>query len=47
MSRLLSGDGSTLAIFTPGWLSLVALIGLSVLPLLGAVFLFPHLDLTE
>jgi len=47
ISRLLAGDQSSLAAFVPAWLSVIALIGWSILPLAGAVLLFRHLDLTE
>ena len=47
ITRLLSGEGTSLATSTPAWLSVIALIGWAVLPLLAAVFLFRRLDLTE
>ena len=47
ISRLLAGDQSSLAALVPAWLSVIALIGWSILPLAGAVLLFRHLDLTE
>ncbi len=47
ISRLLGGDQSVFAAFTPAWLAVVALLGWSILPLAGAVLLIRRLDLTE
>jgi hypothetical protein len=46
-ARLLEGDSSPLAAIAPGWLSVLALVAWSVLPVLLAVGLFRRLDLNE
>jgi len=47
ITRLLSGDDSSIAALIPAWGSVIAVIGWSVLPVVAAILLFRHLDLTE
>ena len=47
ITRLLSGDGSSMAAIIPAWGSVVAVVGWSILPIAGAILLFRQLDLTE
>jgi ABC-2 type transport system permease protein len=47
ISRLLSGEGSTLAALAAPWVSVVALLAWATLPVMGAIYRFRRLDLNE